>query len=94
MVDFLVPQLSWVLVSLGGILNNYDYIPISYEVRPSVILATRTEIMVEIAILIVIAVPMILLAVKILRGDFWPGHLLEQFREGKRENGNEDDGNE
>lgn len=67
-------------------------VPFVGEVELPVLLAVDSELLVEILISIVIGIPLLLLALKVLWKDFWPGRLLEQYREGKREDATDDDG--
>lgn len=41
------------------------------------------ELVVTVVIAMVLIPPLLLLAVKMLKGEFWPGHLLEEYRAGK-----------
>lgn len=58
------------------------------------LLAINSVLLWNILIAIVVGIPFALLVIKILHGDFWPGRLLQQYREGKREAANDDDSNE
>jgi hypothetical protein len=42
------------------------------------------EILLMQALMLVLLVLFLVLVVRIFRGDFWPGRLLREFREGKR----------
>lgn len=47
-------------------------------------MATVAELLVVIVILLVLGTPLLLLILKLFRGDFWPPELIEQYRKGKQ----------
>ena len=87
---FSVLQLVDMGVYSGVITGEGVAVSFAGEAELPVLQAVGSELLGEILIAIIVGIPLLLLALKVLRGDFWPGRILEQYREGKRQRGRDD----